>query len=135
MFENVGFQPPKHVWSQHVVELLDLVLLGNVCKLFQKPLQVAAQINAPAWRSWWWWWWGHCKEAVTSYGGYSLESLRGQEVQQVEELLQVVLKRSAGQQQLVLQRVVVQHAKELTTGRQRQSRKDNLWQANIALLK
>lgn len=50
-------------------------------------------------------------------GGYSLEPLRGQEVQQVEELLQVVLKRSAGQQQLVLQRVVVQHAKELTTGR------------------
>lgn len=50
-------------------------------------------------------------------GGYSLEPLRGQEVQQVEELLQVVLKRSAGQQQLVLQRVVVQHAKELARGR------------------
>lgn len=49
--------------------------------------------------------------------GYSLEPLRGQEVQQMEELLQVILKRSTGQQQLVLQRVVVQHAKELTRRR------------------
>lgn len=45
---------------------------------------------------------------------YGLESLWGQEVKQVEELLQVVLKRSASQQELVLQWVVVQHSEELT---------------------
>ncbi len=31
------------MWSQHVMELLDLVLFGNVCKLLQKPFQVAAE--------------------------------------------------------------------------------------------
>lgn len=37
----------------------------------------------------------------------------------MEELLQVVLKRSASEQQLVLQRVVVQHSEELITGREK----------------
>lgn len=27
VLEDVGFQPPEHVWAQQVVELLDLVLL------------------------------------------------------------------------------------------------------------
>ena len=41
MFEDVGLQPPQHVGPQHVVELLDLVLLGDVRKLLQEALQVA----------------------------------------------------------------------------------------------
>ena len=48
MFEDVGLQPPQHVGAQHVVELLDLVLLGDVRKLLQETLQIAAggkQIN------------------------------------------------------------------------------------------
>lgn len=43
MFENISLQPPEHVWSQHVMELLDLVLFGNVCKLLQKSFQIAAE--------------------------------------------------------------------------------------------
>lgn len=42
----------------------------------------------------------------------------------MEELLQVVLKRSASQQQLMLQRVVVQHSEELRTDRERASKRD-----------
>ena len=42
MFEDVGLQPPQHVGAQHVVELLDLVLLGDVRKLLQETLQIAA---------------------------------------------------------------------------------------------
>ena len=48
MFEDVGLQPPQHVGAQHVVELLDLVLFGDVRKLLQETLQIAAgtkQIN------------------------------------------------------------------------------------------
>ena len=41
------------------------------------------------------------------------EPLRCEEVEQVEKLLQVVLQRSSSQQQLVLQRVVVQHPEKL----------------------
>lgn len=38
----------------------------------------------------------------------------------MEKLFQVVLERSAGQQQLVLQRVVVQHSEELETEREKE---------------
>lgn len=41
------------------------------------------------------------------------EPLRREEVEQVEELLQVVLQGSSGQQQFVLQRVVVQDPEKL----------------------
>lgn len=41
------------------------------------------------------------------------ESLRCKEVKQVEELLQVVLERSAGEEQLVLKRVIIQHSEKL----------------------
>lgn len=44
------------------------------------------------------------------------ESLRCEEVEQMEKLLQVVLQRRSGQQQLVLQRVVVQHPEKLQQG-------------------
>lgn len=43
MFEDVGLQPPEHVRAQHVVQLLDLVLLGDVGKLLQEDLQFAAE--------------------------------------------------------------------------------------------
>ena len=43
VFEDVRLQPPEHVGSQHVVQLLDLVLFGDVSKLFQEPLQVTTQ--------------------------------------------------------------------------------------------
>ncbi len=42
MFEDVGLQPPEHVRTQHVVQLLDLVLLCNVGKLLQEDLQFTA---------------------------------------------------------------------------------------------
>lgn len=42
-----------------------------------------------------------------------LESLRREKVQQMEELFQVILQRCSGQQQLVLERVVIQHPEEL----------------------
>lgn len=42
-----------------------------------------------------------------------LESLRREEVEQMEELFQVILQRCSGQQQLVLERVVIQHPEEL----------------------
>lgn len=42
VFEHISLQPPEHVWAQHVMQLLDLVLLGDVSKLFQENLQVAA---------------------------------------------------------------------------------------------
>lgn len=41
------------------------------------------------------------------------EPLRREEVEQVEKLLQVVLQGGSSQQQLVLQRVVVQHPEKL----------------------
>lgn len=46
MFEYISLQPPEHVWSQHVMELLDLVLFGNVCKFLKKSFQVAAEITS-----------------------------------------------------------------------------------------
>lgn len=42
MFEDIGLQPPEHVRAKHVMQFLDLVLLGNVSKLFQEDLQFAA---------------------------------------------------------------------------------------------
>lgn len=38
VLEHIGFQPPEHVRAKHVMQLLDLVLLGNVSKLFQEDL-------------------------------------------------------------------------------------------------
>lgn len=45
VLEDVGLQPPQHVRSQQVVELLDLVLLGDISKLLQETFQVAAPIT------------------------------------------------------------------------------------------
>lgn len=42
MFEDVSLQPPEHVRAQHVVQLLDLVLLGDVGEFLQEDLQFAA---------------------------------------------------------------------------------------------
>lgn len=42
VLKDVGFQPPQHVRTQHVVELLDLILLSDVGKLLQEAFQVAA---------------------------------------------------------------------------------------------
>lgn len=42
MFEDVGLQPPEHVRTQHVVQLLDLVLLRDVGELLQEDLQFTA---------------------------------------------------------------------------------------------
>ena len=42
VFEDISLQSPQHVGSQHVVELLDLVLFSDVCKLLQETLKVAA---------------------------------------------------------------------------------------------
>lgn len=46
MFEDVGLQPPEHVRAQHVVQLLDLVLLRDVGELLQEDLQFAADGKA-----------------------------------------------------------------------------------------
>lgn len=43
VLEDVGLQPPEHVRAQHVMQLLDLILLSNVGKLLQEDLQVTAQ--------------------------------------------------------------------------------------------
>lgn len=43
VLEDVSLQPPQHVRSQQVVELLDLVLLRDVSKLFQKALKITAE--------------------------------------------------------------------------------------------
>ena len=51
---------------------------------------------------------------------HSLEPLGGEEVQEVEEFLQVVLQRGSRQQQLVLQGVVVEDPEELTDNRVRE---------------
>lgn len=45
VLEDVRLQPPEHVGAQQVVKLLDLVLLGDVGKLLQEALQVAAHIT------------------------------------------------------------------------------------------
>lgn len=45
MFEDVGLQPPEHVRAQHVVQLLDLVLLRDVGELLQEDLQFTADGN------------------------------------------------------------------------------------------
>ena len=38
ILENVGLQPPQHVRPQQVMELFDLVFLGDVSKLFKEAL-------------------------------------------------------------------------------------------------
>ncbi len=43
VLEDVGLQPPQHVRPQQVVELFDLILFGDVCKLFQEPFKVTEQ--------------------------------------------------------------------------------------------
>lgn len=52
MFEDVGLQPPEHVGTQHIVQLLDLVFLGDVGKLFQEDLQFAARWNQSQFVEW-----------------------------------------------------------------------------------
>lgn len=46
VFEDVGLQPPEHVRAQHVVQLLDLVLLRDVGELLQEDLQFATDGKA-----------------------------------------------------------------------------------------
>lgn len=43
VLEDVGLQPPQHVRPQKVVELLNLVLFGDVSKLFQEAFEVTEQ--------------------------------------------------------------------------------------------
>lgn len=43
VLEHVSLEPPQHVRPQQVVQLLDLVFFGDVCKLLQEALQVAAR--------------------------------------------------------------------------------------------
>jgi len=43
VLEDVRLEPPQHVGTQQIVELFDLVLLGDVCKLLQEPLQVTVK--------------------------------------------------------------------------------------------
>lgn len=45
VFEDVGLQPPEHVRTQHVVQLLDLVLLRDVGELLQEDFQFTADRN------------------------------------------------------------------------------------------
>lgn len=45
VLEHVGLEPPKHVWPQQVMQLLDLIFLGNVGKLLQEAFQIAATKN------------------------------------------------------------------------------------------
>lgn len=45
VLEDVSLQPPEHVRAQQVMELFNLVLLGDVGKLLQEALQVAVQIR------------------------------------------------------------------------------------------
>lgn len=43
MLKDVSLKSPEHVWTQHVMQLLDLVLLGDVSKLLKEDLQFAAK--------------------------------------------------------------------------------------------
>ena len=43
VLEHISLEPPQHVRPQQVVQLLDLVFLGDVSKLLQEALQVAAR--------------------------------------------------------------------------------------------
>lgn len=43
VLEDVGLQPPQHVRPQQVVELLDLVLLGDVGEFLQEAFEVAVR--------------------------------------------------------------------------------------------
>lgn len=45
VLEDVSLQPPQHVRPQEVMKLLDLVLLGDVSKLFQEALKVTVKTN------------------------------------------------------------------------------------------
>lgn len=51
VLKHIGLQPPEHVRSQKVMKFLDLVLLGDVCKLFQEALQVAVDAEDGLWSS------------------------------------------------------------------------------------
>lgn len=42
VLEHISLEPPQHVRPQQVVQLLDLVFLGDVSKLLQEALQVAS---------------------------------------------------------------------------------------------
>lgn len=43
VLEDVGLQSPQHVRPQKVVELLNLVLFGDVSKFFQEAFQVTEE--------------------------------------------------------------------------------------------
>lgn len=45
VLEDVSFQPPEHVRSKEVMELLDLVLFRDICKLLKEAFQVAEEIR------------------------------------------------------------------------------------------
>lgn len=52
VLEDVSLQPSQHVRPQQIVELLDLVLLGNVSKLFQETLKITAERERDWLRDW-----------------------------------------------------------------------------------
>lgn len=43
VLEHISLKPPQHVRAQHVVQLFNLVLLGNVRKLLQEAFQIASE--------------------------------------------------------------------------------------------
>ena len=43
VLEHVSLEPPQHVRAQHVMQLFNLVLLGNVRKLLQEAFQIASE--------------------------------------------------------------------------------------------
>lgn len=43
VLEDVRLEPPQHVRSQQVVELLDLVLFGDISKLFKEAFKVTTK--------------------------------------------------------------------------------------------
>lgn len=45
VLEHVCLESPEHVRSQHVVKLLDLVLLGDVGELLQETFKITAEWN------------------------------------------------------------------------------------------
>lgn len=101
------------------MELLNLVLFGDVRKLLQEAVEVTEEtlktkpVNVTC----------HCPEDKRTAGrvsrarrvsvGVLLEAVRCEEVEQVKQLFQVVLQGSSCQQQLVVDFVVVQAPEKL----------------------
>lgn len=82
VLEHVGLESPQHVGPEQLVQLLHLILLGDVGELVLEHRQV-------------------------------VELLLVEEVEQMEQFLEVVLQRGAGQEEFVRDVVASQHFKEL----------------------